>query len=255
MKFIPFVFILLCFAKVQAQSPLVTHAPLKSVTVYSNGAEMNHTAQVKLPVGSSEIVINNVANALDEASIQIGSSAAVTIMSVSFATNYLKEENKSPAYLNVEAQLKAEQNALSRIENRKAVEQNTLILLDENRKIGGTESGLTVAELSKMADYYRSRQLELKNNLIAIGEEETEQRKKVSKLQKQLQELAKDRSGTGGQLLLQVMNNQPGMQNFSISYMSPNAGWTAFYDLRAERIGQALKLLYKANVVQQTGID
>lgn len=238
-----------------AQTPVITIADLQSVTVYSRGVEMNHSAYAQLPSGSTEVVINNVANALDEGSIQIGSGPGLTIMSVSFATNYLKDEDKSPAYLHVETQLKAEQNLLSRIRNRKESEESSLTLLDENRKIGGSESGVNVAELIKLADFYKSRQLELRNSLVVIAEEEAQQQKKVTKLIKQLQELANDRTGTGGQLILQVMAAQAGGQDFHISYISPNAGWTAFYDLRAERINDPLKILYKANVVQSTGID
>ncbi len=255
MKYLLFLPLLGASLCLNAQAPVVTTADLQSVTVYSRGVEMNHAARARLSAGSTEVVINNVANALDERSIQIGSSAGLTIMSVSFATNYLKEEDKSPAYLQVEAQLKAAQNLLGRIRNRKQSEESTLALLDENRKIGGSETGVTVAELVKMADFYKSRQLELRNNLITIAEEEAEQQKKVARLSKQLQELANDCSGTGGQLVLQVMTAQAGEQDFHISYISPNAGWTAFYDLRAERINDPLKILYKANVVQSTGID
>lgn len=255
MKYLLFLPLLGASLCLNAQTPVVTTADLQSVTVYSRGVEMNHAARARLSAGSTEVVINNVANALDERSIQIGSSAGLTIMSVSFATNYLKEEDKSPAYLQVEAQLKAGQNLLGHIRNRKQSEESTLALLDENRKIGGSETGVTVAELVKMADFYKSRQLELRNNLITIAEEEAEQQKKVARLSKQLQELANDRSGTSGQLVLQVMAAQAGEQDFHISYISPNAGWTAFYDLRAERINDPLKILYKANVVQSTGID
>ncbi len=61
---------LLLAGQAWAQAPVITQASLESVTVFSSGAEMNHKAKVAVPAGSSEIVINNVANVLDESSIR-----------------------------------------------------------------------------------------------------------------------------------------------------------------------------------------
>ena len=43
--------------------------------------------------------------------------------------------------------------------------------------------------------------------------------------------------------------------NLKINYITNNASWTPFYDLRADNINSPINLLYKAKVVQNTGID
>jgi uncharacterized protein (TIGR02231 family) len=40
-----------------------------------------------------------------------------------------------------------------------------------------------------------------------------------------------------------------------INYMTNNASWQPFYDLRAENIKEPINMMYKAKVVQNTGID
>ncbi len=45
-----------------AQKPIFTTAKVKAATVYFNAAELTQTTSVNLPVGTSEIVIKNVAN-------------------------------------------------------------------------------------------------------------------------------------------------------------------------------------------------
>jgi hypothetical protein len=45
-----------------AQKPIFTSAKVKSATVYFNAAELQQTTTVNLPVGTSEIVIKNVAD-------------------------------------------------------------------------------------------------------------------------------------------------------------------------------------------------
>ena len=74
---------LFCFSAIAfAQKPIFTSAKIKSATVYSNSAELLQSASVTLPSGTSEIVIKNVADYVNENTIQIGAPANVTVLSV-----------------------------------------------------------------------------------------------------------------------------------------------------------------------------
>nr|WP_121269534.1 DUF4139 domain-containing protein [Pedobacter schmidteae] len=238
-----------------AQSPRSFNSQLESVTVYSLGAELSHKARVSIPAGTSEIVLNNMANTIDESSIQVGVPSSVTILSTSFSRDFLKNENKSPAYLKVEDSLQIAKRELNKVQNKRTVEENLLVLLDKNQAIGGVNTGVNVAELIKVADYYKSKQLELRNNIFNLREAEDIQQKRIFRIQQQLQELSRDRTGTTGQIVLQVMATTASTADFNISYLSPNAAWIAFYDLRAENTSSPLKIVYKANVTQSTGLD
>ena len=86
------VLLFLFFTKVGfAQKPIFTTAKIKSATVYFNAAELSQTASVNLPIGTSEIVIKNVADYLNESSVQIGTPNSVTVLSVQFTQNYISE--------------------------------------------------------------------------------------------------------------------------------------------------------------------
>lgn len=238
-----------------AQSPLSFNSRLESVTVYSTGAELNHKVKVNIPAGTSEIILNNMANAVDESSIQVGVPSSVTILSTSFSRDFLKTENKSPAYIKVEDSLQIVKRELNKVQNKRIVEENLLVLLDKNQAIGGVNTGVNVAELIKVADYYKSKQLELRNNIFSLKEAEAKQQERIDRMQQQLQELSMDKTGTTGQIILQVMATATSTGDFNISYLSPNAAWIAFYDLRAENTSSPLKIVYKANVTQSTGLD
>lgn len=238
-----------------AQSPRSFNGQLESVTVYSLGAELNHKVKVSLPVGTSEIILNNMANVIDESSIQVSVPSGVTILSTSFSRDFLKTINKSPAYIKVEDSLQMVNRELNKIQNKRVVEENLLVLLDKNQAIGGVNTGVNVAELIKVADYYKSKQLELRNNIFSLKEAEEVQQKRIARMQQQLQELSHDKTGTTGQIVLQVMATAASTADFNISYLSPNAAWIAFYDLRAENTSSPLKIVYKANVTQSTGLD
>lgn len=74
-----------------AQKPIFTTAKIKAATVYFNAAELSQTTSVNLPAGTSEIVIKNVADYLNESTVQIGAPSSVTVLSVQFTQNYISE--------------------------------------------------------------------------------------------------------------------------------------------------------------------
>src|SRR5690606_2682999 len=88
-----------------------------------------------------------------------------------------------------------------------------------------------------------------------LEEQITDQQDVVDKAKVQFDEVKGQTSGSGGQLIVQVMNNQTGNQPFSISYLTRRANWNASYELRAENTASPLQIVYKANVTQQTGVD
>lgn len=238
-----------------SQKAIIQKADLKNVTVFTNAAELNHSTDVNIPVGSSEIVFTHVANNIDENSIQVGTSADVTILSVRPALNYMDADIKTEAYSKVENEYKSALTALKKLQNEKAAEESLLKLLEQNQKIAGEGSSTTVAELTKMAEFYKPKYLEVKNNITALEEKITEQQDIVDKAKVQFDEVEGQTSGSGGQLIVQVMNNQTGNHPFSISYLTRGASWSASYELRAENTTAPLQIVYKANVSQQTGVD
>lgn len=241
-----------------AQQPVYTRAALESVTVFRAGAEMNHKAKISLPKGSSQVVIQQVANAIDENSIQVSAGDKVTVMSAGFARNFLKEEDlKSPAYLKLEDSLQTARRELTRTRNLRTAEENTLVLLDKNQSLGNgpNGNGASVAELMKLAEYYKKQQVELRNSIAVLQEKETEQQEGIRKLERQMKEMSEDPNASGGQLVLQLMSENGGPVDLALSYITPAARWGVYYDLKATNTNSPLKLLYKANVVQNTGVD
>lgn len=238
-----------------AQNAKVIKTDLKEVMLYTNSAELNHHATVNLPTGASELVFTHVANNIDENSIQIGSSPNVTVMSVRSAVNYVETDVKSDAFIKAENYFKKETNTLKTFENQKATEESILKLLESNQKIAGANGSTTVDELAKMANYYKTKYLEVKSNITTLDDQIMSQQDIVNKAKIQLDEVRGQTTGSSGQLIVQVINNQAGNQPFDITYTSTQASWYASYDLRSANISAPLEIIYKANVTQATGVD
>src|SRR5690606_26261851 len=114
-----------------SQKAIVEKADLKNVTVFTNAAELSHTANINLPSGNSEIVFTHVANSIDENSIQIGTGANVNVLSVRPALNYTDTDVKTEAYRNVENEYKRTLTVLKKLQNQKATEESMLNLLEQ----------------------------------------------------------------------------------------------------------------------------
>jgi uncharacterized protein (TIGR02231 family) len=241
------------------QKPIFTTAKVKAATVYFNAAELTQTTTVNLPLGSSEIVIKNVANSLNESSVQIGVPASVTVLSVQFTNNYMSEyeiDESNPTIKKVRDSITLVQKEIQKAENARDIEAKLLELLDKNQQVSGTNSGLNVAELMKMVEYYKVKSTEVNNNYDALDDKVTKLNTLLVKLNSKLELSTKIEEKTStGKLVVQVMNEVAGTIPMDISYLTNSATWSPFYDLRTESVKDPINMMYKAQVVQNTGID
>ena len=259
MKKIILIFTLLVSAISFAQKPIFTSAKVKSATVYFNAAEISQSTNVLLPSGTSEIVVKNVANYLNESSVQIGAPSSLTVLSVQFTNDYMSEydiDENSPAIKKVKDSIVLVQKELNRVINSRNSESKTIELLDKNQQVFGQNSGLSVIELTKMVDYYKSKRTEISNTINTLEEKEKKLNELITKLNNKLEiDTTKEEKTSSGKLVLQVMNTTAGNVPLEISYVTNNASWSPFYDLRADNVTSPINMMYKAQVVQNTGID
>ena len=241
------------------QKPVFTTAKVKAATVYSNAAEITQSASVSLPSGTSEIVVKNVANYLIENTVQIGAPASLTVLSIQFTNNYIAEyepDETSPAIKKVRDSIALVNKELDLLANERAAEQMTIQLLDKNNQVYGSESGLSVLELTKMVEYYKAERTKTANAISALSKREQKLIEILAQLNNRLTaNVQQQEKVSSGKLVLQVMNEGASTVGLDISYLTQNASWQPFYDLRANNITDPINLLYKAQVVQQTGID
>jgi TonB-dependent SusC/RagA subfamily outer membrane receptor len=238
-----------------AEDPQKISSDLKTVTVYRSGAELNHKASAQLKQGNNELIVEGISNNIDVNSVQIHCNAVVTIMGIEFSNNYLL----LPA---VSGRIKVLNDSAARIQGEadKINVQITTILdlldvLKSNRSIKGEQTGLSVAELTKLMEYYKTKSAELQNDLAAQRNKLKNANELLGRINTQIKEEESKNTKNMGQLALQLSVAAAGKYDFEISYITPNAFWTPFYDIRVESINSPLKIVYKSRITQTTGID
>lgn len=241
-----------------AQKPVFTQAQIQSARVYNNAAELKHKASVQIPSGTSEIVITNVANYLNESTVQIGVPKNVTVMSVQFTNAYVEEYDNnqdSPLVKPVKEEIAKKEIELKTLQNQLTAERKGIELLDKNQSMSNAQN-FSVAELTKLLDFYKTKRTELSNSINKLENQEKTLFEELNTLKGKLtfNETTTEKTSQG-KLVVNVMSSTAGTIPLEVSYLTNQATWQPSYEMRIDKINEPIQMLYKAQVQQNTGID
>lgn len=258
MKKILFPIAVLCSAMASAQKPIFTQSKIESARVYNNAAELKHKTTAQIPSGTSEIVITNVANYLNESTVQIGVPKNVTVMSVQFTNTYVEEYDNnqdSPLIKPVKEEIAKKEMELKTLQNQLTAERKGVELLDKNQSMSNAQN-FSVAELTKLLEFYKTKRTDLSNSINKLEKQERTLQEELTALKGKLTFNQTSAEKTSqGKLIVNVMSSQSGNIPLEVSYLTNQATWQPSYEMRIDKINDPIQMLYKAQVRQNTGID
>ena len=138
---------------------------------------------------------------------------------------------------------------------RLAVLHEKQSLLDENKKLGGQNSGATIVQLKQAMDFYETEISRIKEEEIRIRKSIVLKREEQNQLSQQLKEQNDRKILPTGEIEIRVRADNAVQGRFSVAYLVSNAGWFPKYDIRVKNINSPLELTYKAEVFQNTGVE
>jgi len=235
--------------------PQVVQARLKTVMVYRSGAEMVHSVKVSLKQGTNDLFISGVSNQLELSSIRITGAEKLSILSVEFSPDFLTPGNTGPAAKRFNDSIEIVSADIDKNKVILNTDRELMEVLKANKQVGGSQTGLSTAELMKMMDYYRIKSMELQSEISVYQEKNKKLEERRSRLTNQLAEEGRKNQSPGGRLKLQVMAPVAGNYDLNLDYLTAHAGWLPAYDLKVEKVNKPINIVYKARVVQTTGID
>ncbi len=233
----------------------IVNATLKSATIYRSGAELVHDAKAQLTQGNNEVVIDGISNNVDINSIQVKIPSSVTIAGIEFQNYYLQPSIASPRVTALQDSIERMNQQIEKIRTSITTTKELTDVLKANRDIKGSQTGLSVAELVKLMDYYKAKSQELQAELSQQNEKLKKSQEQLQRLNNQLQEEQNKNAKSTGRIVLQLNSAISGKYDFTVSYITVNAYWTPFYDIKVNDIKSPLNLVYKAKMFQTTGLD
>jgi uncharacterized protein (TIGR02231 family) len=237
-----------------AEKEITTKATIKSAVIYLQGAEITNSFKAQIPSGQSTIIVQGLPANLNQSTLQVGSEKGITIQSTEYRMNYLTQNQKSERMKMLTDTLEMLNIINQKLENQRAVLDDQIVTLAANKVVGGANTGMSVAELQKLMDYTFTKTLQVKNDLMDIDSKSVKNQEKITRVSNQINEENAKLTQPNGEVVLQISSNGSSNADFNLTYMTPNAGWTPIYDLRCENIQSKIKLFYKAQVWQNTGL-
>jgi uncharacterized protein (TIGR02231 family) len=246
-------FFALCAFVSFSQSKSVT-APITDVTLFLSGAQVTHKGDVTLKKGENTLVLSGLTAGMDVNSIQILGNKDYTILSVKHQLNYTSKVSNTRVRA-IQDSIKLLGFQTSERASLRAVYQEEKAFLQANRSIKGDNALLIREDLLEMADFYRSRMKEIEYKILDLNQTDRESNEKLQHLQTQLSQLQSQNVTNPGEIEFVVTTDEDKKSDVVITYLATNAGWTPYYDLRAEDIESDIEFTYRAKVWQGTGAD
>lgn len=238
-----------------SQKEVATTSELKKVTVFFTGAQLLHEQKVNLNSGKQTVVFQQLTDFLDQNTVQVKAQGDLSILSVRSRKNFedvkisseeVKKLNEKRKELELKEQTLRDEFTILELDKN---------LLMRNRDLKGSQQGVKINELKEAYSFMHQKLSEITNRQSEIEKELEKIIKAINQIE---QEIISQRSKpviNYTEIVVEVDVNKSQAATFQFQYVTPNATWVPYYDLRSEGIGRPIRLEARAHVSQTTGMD
>ncbi len=241
-----------------AQETKPTPSRVAAATVFLRGAEITHTASLTLEKGAGEVSIEGLSPDIDRNSLRINIGGGVVVSAHEFSTDYLSSTKAPSARLKMlKDSIDIYQARLDKTDVDIEINSGMQGYLDTGiaKNVSGSEAGLGIDELKKTMDYYQAKSEEILNGARELRKRRGELTTALVRVRNQYNE----ESGAGGKTsgVLRLSLSAPAAGNFpvTITYYTPSASWSPYYDINAASTDRPITIAARSRVRQTTGLD
>ncbi len=257
-----------------ANDKVTVKSSLHSVTVYTQGAQLQHKANYTVKAGLSEVIVQGISPQISAGTIQVKATGAVVILDSKYEYYYPQPNMQVTATelpLKVRNAIKVLEDSIKLINFELRDINDEIEVLVAARKIiisNGAVKGQgkvndSIQLLKSTVDYYTTKVSELNKKISGLDRQKVKKTDLISDLDTRLNDLrnyAEQNNPTPEikgipRIIITFMAKEAASGRIDLSYLASNAGWTPLYDIRSEAETGKISLTYKAQVRQQTGLD
>jgi uncharacterized protein (TIGR02231 family) len=258
------------FIATAQQDTAKANATMNDATVYFGyGAELTHKAKVNITKSTKYIVIDKLSTQIDLNSLQISCPENVSLLSQQFSVYYPIAVAKPVAVnalaIKIQDSIKKANKEITILQNKIDIEQSILVktdkLIESTIATSANKTNLTV-EVLKLIEFNNAKIEKNKNAIFNFQQSVELVQEKIDRLNERLAVANKTNTEKPdviekpfGRIIMQVVCRNEQQADLSMSYYTNNAGWQPIYDIRVNSKTNAIKLVYKASLIQNTGID
>jgi uncharacterized protein (TIGR02231 family) len=226
---------------------------MEQVTVFMKGAQVKRTVKQSIYAGKQEIVFTGISTDIEKQSVQVKADGKLTILSVRVQRDYLKEQE-------VREEIKTTQEKFLQLNDKISLTSKVLevfkqeeSMLIKNQQIAGSTVTLKPEELRQSLDFQRARLTEVLKQQLSLQKEIDEMNKDRNKLSNQLAEMNRKIDLSTNEIVVLADVKETATVPFEITYLVQKAGWYPTYNIRVKDVVSKLQLEMNANVYQTSG--
>jgi uncharacterized protein (TIGR02231 family) len=257
-----------------ANEPVNVKSSLTGVTVYMQGAQLQHKANYTIKAGVSEVIVEGISPQISASTIQVKATGAVVILDSKYEFYYPQpatNTNTGELPPKIRAAIKALEDSLRLVNFELRDINDEIEVLVAARKIiisNGAVKGQgkvndSIQLLKSTVDYYTTKVSELNKKISSLDRQKVKKADLIASLDTRLNDLrnyAEQNNPTPEikgipRIVITLMAKEAATGRIDLTYFASNAGWTPLYDIRSEAASGKISLTYKAQVRQQTGLD
>jgi uncharacterized protein (TIGR02231 family) len=260
-----FIFVCLSFAFTPAiaQRPQEIKAPITSVKVCLNAAQITHSKNITIKAGKNKMAFVGLAMNINKNNISLRNFGNSELLSLSLiklndTTNILSLPDDLVEMIKkskdtVIAIEKGIEKLVYEIEGLE-LERGMLV---KNDDIIANGKSMTTAELKTTTEYYRTRYAEVNLEISNKNRQLKQMRKSKIHALKSAFDVENSQEGNMNISIVMVELNNTGAEynsDVELVYVAKESGWIPVYDMYAAG-NKNLKINYRAKVLNNTGID
>ncbi len=246
----------LCMIKLSLFAESGIKSNIKQVKVYKQKAEITRTLTTTVKPGRQELILTGISTSINPSSLQVEyNNPSSTLLSVKHQNNYLTPKVDKPKIDILESQIKEFDAELAWIKDQRVTLKGMEEILNNHKNLSGGEKGYTPAQVTELIASYKKQLLEIRKELTALHKQQNSINTEKSNVRRQLEELNAPLNIPSSNIVLLIDSDRSQSVTISCSYIVSNAGWSPLYDIRSKGIEKDVKLNYKANIYQNTGVD
>lgn len=241
-----------CYQPSHGQDTL--RSTIHNVTVYLEGARVKRSVEVQLEKGQNMIVISGVSpSSIDKNSIRLEGLNNVKVNAISTNQKEIITQPNTPKVKKLQDKINALIKEKTDLEAQEKGFERELKLIDQNQKLNGSQSNLSIQKVKEFAAYYRERTNTISMQITDLENKKEDLIEKIRILTDRKSKLTTPLSKFEGFIDLNLKSTYNMKVTLNILYNLSDTGWVPFYDIMAESLQENIKLDFNAKVYQNTG--
>ena len=238
----------------ETQNIIAQDMKLNQATLFLRGAELFNSTTLTLPAGQSEVILSNVANDINPKSLSVGlNSDDVVIQSINLATD-LNDPSYPADVLALQNKIQQLEQNINKLSVFIQVNDEQLLQLKDQRFFGN-EDTFSLELSSKKLDFIREQMTKIFNEQLDYQQQVADLTEQLERLNIQLADKMQNSQNEKNQIIVTLTAKKALTTELKIAYITPNAAWSPTYDIRSGGMDKPITLTYKADVMQNTGIN